>query len=258
MLLTQRTVGKRFGTWYPGSKAKIIMEDFNVPLYDYEKMGGNASQLEDRMDLMEFINKQGLMDMDLHGIQFTQSNKRVGKDCIQARLDQALISPNQTKDFMCKMEASQKVGSDHFPLILSAIKINLNKNFPFRFEKMWLQHPQFESKLVEWWSIDIDGMTLYRIASKLKNVKREAKTQNKNSFGNIFENKSVIKEEILKTQDKIQKVGYSPDLLIEENEKLAKYHDIITKEEIYWRQRSRQLWLSEGDKNTNFFPSFHP
>ena len=46
----------------------IIIGDFDVPLYDYEKMEGNASQLEDRMDLMEFINKEGLMDMDLHGI----------------------------------------------------------------------------------------------------------------------------------------------------------------------------------------------
>ena len=83
------------------------------------------------------------------------------------------------------------------------------------------------------WNIDIEGTTLYRVASKLKNVKREVKIWNKNSFRNIFDNKSIIKEEILKTQDKIQKVGYSPDLLIEENENLAKYHDIITKEEIY-------------------------
>ena len=37
----------------------IIMGDFNVPLYDHEKMGGNASQLEGRLDLMEFINKEG-------------------------------------------------------------------------------------------------------------------------------------------------------------------------------------------------------
>ena len=106
---------------------------------------------------------------------------------------------------MCKLEASQKDGSDHFPLILSSIKINLNKNFPFRFEKKWLQHPQFESKLVDWWSIDIDGMTLYRIASKLKNVKREVKTWNKNCFGNIFEKKSIIKQKFLKLRIKFRR-----------------------------------------------------
>ena len=49
----------------------IIMGDFNVPLYDHEKKGGNVSQLDGRLDLMDFINKEGLLDMDLHGIQFT-------------------------------------------------------------------------------------------------------------------------------------------------------------------------------------------
>ena len=70
------------------------MGDFNVPLYDHEKKGGNVSQLEGRLDLMDFINKEGLMDMDLHGIQFTWSNKRIGEDCIQACLDRVLISPD--------------------------------------------------------------------------------------------------------------------------------------------------------------------
>ena len=164
----------------------LIMGDFNVPLYDHEKMGGNASQIEGRMDLREFINKEGLMDLDLHGIQFTWSNKRVGKNCIQARLDRALISPDWTKDFVCKLEALQKVGSDHFPLFLNVFKTCSKKNFPFRFEKMWMQHPQFAGKLEEWWNIKIDGSALFRVTSKLKNVKKNVKFWNKNCFGNIF------------------------------------------------------------------------
>ena len=55
----------------------------------------------------------------------------------------------------------------------------------------------------KWWSIDIEGTTLFRVASKLKNVKREVKIWNKNCFGNIFENKLAMKEDIQKTQDKI-------------------------------------------------------
>ena len=185
---------------------------------------------------MEFINKEGLMDLDLHGIQFTWTNKRIGNEFIQARLDRALISPDWTKDFVCKLEASQKVSADHFRLILTIVKAYSKKNYPFRFDKMWMQHPHFKSKLEEWWNIEVEGIALYKVATKLRNVKKESRIWNKRCFENIFEIKPKIKEELKIVQDRIQKEGYTPDLVREENGKLAKYHDIVTKEEIYWRQ----------------------
>ena len=101
-----------------------------------------------------------------------------------------------------------------------------------------MQHPQFESKLAEWWNIDVDGTALYRVASKRRNVKKKVKIWNKNCFGNIFENKTSIKGKIQTIQDKIDKDGYTLDLVTKENEKFVLYHNIITKEEIYWTQRS--------------------
>ena len=98
----------------------IIMGDFNVPLYDQEKQGRNASQVDGRLDLMEFINKEGLMDLDLHGIQFTSTNKRIGNDCIQAHLDRGLISPDWNKDFVCTLNAIKKISNDHFCLLFKA------------------------------------------------------------------------------------------------------------------------------------------
>ncbi|XP_059070347.1 uncharacterized protein LOC131860019 [Cryptomeria japonica] len=49
----------------------IIMGDFNTPLHDDEKFGGLPSQLDSRMDLLNFINNQGLHDIDLQGAKFT-------------------------------------------------------------------------------------------------------------------------------------------------------------------------------------------
>ena len=39
----------------------------------------------------------------------------------------------------------------------------------------------------------------------------------------------------------------------EESGKLVELHDSIAKEEMFWRQCSRKVFLKEGDRNTKFF-----
>ena len=81
------------------------------------KKGGNTSQLEGRLGLVDFINKEDLMALDLQGIKFTWSNKRVGNKCIQVHLDRGIISLYWTKDSICLLTTIQKKSSNHFPLL---------------------------------------------------------------------------------------------------------------------------------------------
>lgn len=95
----------------------IIMGDFNTPLTDQEKSGGLVPNLERKQDLASFINNLAFLDVDLPPGSFTWSNRRVGAECIQVRLDRALISFDWLSSFSSKLSLLPKVGSDHPPLL---------------------------------------------------------------------------------------------------------------------------------------------
>ena len=115
---------------------------------------------------------------------------------------------------------------------------------------MWTLHPGLESLIKEWQDIQVEGITVFKVVAKLKNVKKMIKIWNKNTFGNIFENKKKILEELKDTQDRIQTDGYETFSREEESGKLVELHDIILKEETLWRQCSRKVFLKDGDHNT--------
>lgn len=66
-------------------------------------------------------------------------------------------------------------------------------------------------------------------------------------------NKRKILEELKAMLDNIQVAGYDIFSMDEEDLKLVELHDTIAKEEIFWRQRSRNTLLKEGDGNTKYF-----
>eukprot|EP00253_Pinus_taeda_P022648 PITA_22648 len=89
-------------------------------------------------------------------------------------------------------------GSDHWPISLEATFLGTPRNKPFRFEKFWLQHPNFVKLLEKWWCepLDIRGTRMFNIQSKLKCIKSKIKEWNETEFGNIFQEKSIIESKL--------------------------------------------------------------
>ena len=94
---------------------------------------------------------------------------------------------------------------------------------------------------------------MFKVTRKLSNVKRKIKVWNKSDFGHIFKEKEELSIKLSSVQDSIQEEGYNDSNRDSELAILLELHDIISKEEKFWRQRSRINWIKEGDQNTSFF-----
>ncbi|XP_068309652.1 uncharacterized protein [Pyrus communis] len=112
---------------------------------------------------------------------------------------------------------------------------------------MWLRHENFKEFVAGYWSNG--GCS---VADKTCALVKPLKKWDIQVFGHLKQRKRRLLARI----DGIQKVlrrGPNKFLSKLEDELISEYNEVLNEEAIFWHQKSRLMWLQEGDRNTNFF-----
>uniref|UniRef100_A0A2N9EXD0 Reverse transcriptase domain-containing protein n=1 Tax=Fagus sylvatica TaxID=28930 RepID=A0A2N9EXD0_FAGSY len=237
------------GSWW--SLPWCIGGDFNVVRFPSERRagGGISSAM---WDFSDFISDQGLLDLPLVGGRFTWSSNQ--ENPAMSRLDRFLVSPDWDTQFSTAVQSTlPRTLSDHSPILLDCGP-NRGGKYPFRFENMWLKSEGFVERVKHWWeSYLFEGSPGHILSKKLKALKADLRQWNKDVFGDV----GVRKGELMREIQQLDALEESRTLSVEERtsreDRRGELHKVMDLDEISWRQKSRVLWLKEGDRNTKFF-----
>lgn len=233
----------------------FIGGDFNQIIHHQEHSSSLVDHLTpDMIEMKDHLLDLGVSDLRYQGSCHTWTNKTPSSP-ITKKLDRALVNDCWIESFPDSIATFfPHEFSDHTPcLITLSCPLPSPGTKPFKFFNFLTTHPSFTSIVeIAWTQSGSTATDLSYLGFKLKQLKRELKTLNKESFPDIQKRVNDTNE-LLKVVQVQSLDNPSFETFQAEKDLMAKWTFLRGNEEAFFKQKSRINWLRLGDQNTLFF-----
>lgn len=225
-------------SWY-------VSGDFNELVDNSEKKGGPPRIEWSFVEFRSFLSECDLYDLRHSGNPFSWRGVR-HTHVVTCRLDRALGNSAWAEMFPDgRCQYLRFEGSDHRPLI-SHFTLDLKKKKGlFRYDRRLKDNEEVKTLIKDTWLEREDSSVQNRIANCRRALVQWNREKQRNSQFVIVGLRNELEKAMVS-------LVHDEQLLESINTSLkTAYQD----EEAFWKQRSRQLWLCLGDKNSGYFHS---
>jgi hypothetical protein len=228
----------------------LCFGDFNTVVEDNEKIGGRSGSSSASNYLRNLISDLDAVDLGFSGVKFTWCNKRWGKGCIKERLDRGIANSSWRTSYpRASVKHLGAVNSDHCPLLIDTHPSDVNAPRPFRFEAMWTRDPRCNCVISEAWKKEFNGNECFQLCKKQFHTTSALRKWNREVFGHCQSRISGISKQI----ELIQCESPSEENCAKEAKLQSDLNCWLSRNELMWRQKSRETWLKDGDRNSRYF-----
>ncbi|XP_074299304.1 uncharacterized protein LOC141630370 [Silene latifolia] len=175
---------------------RILLGDFNIVRDVSEWISNTTPNLADILDFNSCILHCGVDDITSSGCEMTWTNKQEIDTLVWSKLDRALANVAWQLHYPATSIVFLPTGiSDHSPIHVTVFE-DKHSRPRFNFLNRWVDHPSYHNLVKEAWMEPVQGSLIFKLFSRLKNVKKSLRKLHKENFTQIALRVKARREEL--------------------------------------------------------------